>query len=173
MLSEKTQEALNDQLNFEILSANIYMSMAAYFDSLNLNGFANWMKIQYQEEIFHMRRLYNFINERRGRVLMKAVEAPPTEWDSPIVAFEHALAHEQIVSGRIDDLMALALAEKDNASANFLQWFVKEQVEEESSVDAVIQQLKLAGDAPGALFMLDRELGARVFTPPAAEGNAT
>ena len=104
---------------------------------------------------------------------MKAVDAPPTEWDSPIAAFEDALVHEQIVSGRIDDLMAMAIAENDHASVNFLQWFVKEQVEEESSADAVIQQLKLAGDAPGALFMLDRELGARVFTPPPAEGGGT
>jgi ferritin len=172
MLSKKIEQTLNDQLNFEIFSANIYMSMAAYFDSLNLKGFANWMKIQYQEEILHMTKFYDFINERGGRVVISAMESPPTKWDSPLAAFEHALSHERIVSGRIDDMMTLATDQKDHASVNFLQWFVGEQVEEESSVDAVVQQLKLIGDAPGAMFMLDRELGARIFTPPAAEAQA-
>ena len=166
MIDKKIEDAFNDQLNFEILSANIYMSMAAWFDSLNLKGFASWMKIQYQEEISHMTRFYDFINERGGHVVISTIEAPPIVWDSPLAAFENALHHERIVSGRIGELVTLATEKKDHASVNFLQWFVGEQVEEESSADAVIQQLKLAGDAPGALFMLDRELGARVFTPP-------
>jgi len=171
MFDKKIEDAFNDQLNFEILSANIYMSMAAQFDSINLKGFANWMKIQYQEEILHMMKFYDFINERGGHVVISAIEAPPTAWNSPLAAFEHALRHEQIVSSRINELMTLAIEKKDHASVNFLQWFVAEQVEEEASADAVIQQLKLAGDAPGALFMLDRELGARVFTPPPAKGD--
>ena len=170
MLSKKIQDAFNDQMNFEMFSANIYMSMAAQFDSMNLTGFANWMKVQYQEEIFHMTKFYDFINERGGRVIMQAMEAPPTEWDSPLAAFEHALAHERIVTGRINDLVMLATEEKDLASVNFLQWFVAEQVEEEASVDAVAQQLKLIAGAPGGLFMLDRELAQRMFTPPPAEG---
>ena len=170
MFDKKIEDAFNDQLNFEIFSANIYMSMAAQFDSMKLKGFANWMKIQYQEEILHMTKFYDFINERGGHVIISAIEAPPTAWDSPLAAFEHALHHERIVSSRINELVSLAVEKKDHASVNFLQWFVGEQVEEEASADGVIQQLKLAGDAPGALFILDRELGARVFTPPPANG---
>ena len=166
MLSEKIENALNDQMNFEMYSANIYMSMATWFDSKDLTGFARWMKVQYQEEMFHAMKLYGFINERGGRALIGAQPGPETEWDSPLAAFENALVHERIVTGRIDDLVSLAIGEKDHASVNFLQWYVGEQVEEEASVDGVIQQLKLMEGAAGALFMLDRELGQRVFTPP-------
>ena len=168
MLSKEIQEAFNDQLNFEMFSANIYMSMAAHFDAMNLKGFASWMKVQYQEEILHMTKFYDFINERGAHVVMRAIEAPPTEWASPLEAFEHALAHERIVSGRINDLMTMAIEQTDHASANFLQWFVAEQVEEEASADAVVRQITLAADAPGAMLMLDRELGARTFAPPAS-----
>ena len=171
MLDAKIENAFNDQMNFEIYSANIYMSMATWFDAENLAGFANWMKVQYQEEMFHAMKFYGFINERGGRVLIKGIPEPPSEWDSPLAAFEHALEHERIVSGRINDLMTMATEAKDHASANFLRWFVAEQVEEESSVDAVIQQLRLMEGAAGGLFMLDRELGRRVYTPPASEGD--
>lgn len=171
MLDKKIEDALNDQMNFEMFSANIYLAMAAQFDAMNLTGFANWMKVQYQEEIMHMMKFYDYLNERGGRAVFKALDAPPTEWDSTLAAFEHALKHERIVTGRINDLVTLAADEKDHATGNSLQWFVAEQVEEESSVDAVIQQLKLSSGAPGALFMLDRELGQRVFTPP-AQGDA-
>lgn len=172
MLSRNIEEAFNDQMNFEMYSANIYLSMATWFDSTNLPGFANWMKVQYQEEMFHAMKFQGFINERGGRALIKGIQAPPTEWDSPLAAFENALAHERIVTGRINGLVTMAAEEKDHASVSFLQWFVGEQVEEESSVDAVVQQLKLVAGAPGAMFMLDRELGARTFTPPAAQGDA-
>ena len=170
MLGVKIESAFNDQMTFEMYSANIYLSMAAWFDAKNLAGFAQWMKIQYQEEMFHAMKFYDFINERGGRVLIKGIAEPSSQWDSPLAAFENALAHERIVSGRINDLVTMAAAEKDHASVNFLQWFIAEQVEEESSVDAVAQQLKLVEGAPGGLFMLDRELGLRVFTPPASEG---
>jgi ferritin len=170
MLSKEIEKALNDQMNFEMFSANIYMSMAAYFDSMNLEGFSNWMKVQYQEEMFHFTKFYNYINERGGRVLISAMDAPPTEWDSPLAAFENALAHECIVTGRINDLVVKAEEEKDHATFNFLQWFVGEQVEEEASVDGVIQKLKLVSDAPGGMFILDQEMGRRVFNPPASEG---
>mgnify|MGYP003573603499 CR=1 FL=1 len=170
MLSEKMENALNDQMNFEMASANIYLSMATWFDSKNLTGFAQWMKVQYQEEMFHAMKLYGFINERGGRSLIGAIAAPPTEWDSPLAAFENALAHERIVTGRINNLVSMAVDDKDHATANFLQWYVGEQVEEEASADGVIQQLKLMEGAAGALFMLDRELGQRVFTPPAGQG---
>jgi len=170
MLSERIETALNDQMAFEMYSANIYLSMATWFDSKNLTGFARWMKVQYEEEMFHAMKLYGFINERGGRALIAAIPEPQAEWESPLAAFENALAHERIVTGRINDLVSMAVEEKDHATANFLQWYVGEQVEEEASADGVIQQLKLMEGAAGALFMLDRELGQRIFTPPAGEG---
>ncbi|MDP6636053.1 MAG: ferritin [Phycisphaerae bacterium] len=169
MLSKEIEDALNSQMNFEMYSANIYMSMASWFDSQNLVGFANWMKIQYAEEMFHFTKFYNFINERGGRVLLSGMDAPETEWASPLAAFENALAHEQIVTGRINNMVAQSTEAKDYATVNFLQWFVGEQVEEEASADGVIQQLKLVDGASGGVFMLDREMGQRVFTPPAEE----
>ena len=173
MLSEKMQKALNGQLNAELYSAYLYLSMSAYFESLNLAGFANWMKVQAQEETVHAMKFYAHINERAGRVKLGAVEAPGLEWDSPLAVFEAAYEHEQKVTGLINGLVNIAKGETDHATEIFLQWFVTEQVEEEASADAVVQQLKLVGDAPGGLFMLDRELGQRVFTPPTtAEGGA-
>ena len=170
MISDKIQDAFNAQLNAETYSAYLYWSMAAYFDSINLSGFSNWMRCQAQEEMVHAMKFYSFINERGGRVLMKTIEAPPTRWDSPMSAFEAVYAHEQKVTGLINDLVDLAIAEKDHAANAFLQWFVNEQVEEEASADEVVQKLKLVADAPGGLFILDQELGTRMFTPPPAEG---
>ncbi len=161
------QEALNDQLKWEFYSGYLYLSMSAYFLSINLPGFANWMHVQAQEELSHGMKFFDFINERGGRVFLQAADAPPSEWSSPLDVFEEAYAHEQIVTGRINDLVNLALEERDHASNIFLQWFVSEQVEEEANADGVVQQLKLMGDARGGLFMLDKELGQRVFTPPA------
>jgi ferritin len=165
------ESALNDQLNFEMYSANIYLAMSAYFDAMGLPGFAHWMQIQYQEEMVHAMKFYGFVNERTGRVKFAALPEPQFEWNSPADAFATALAHEKIVTGRINDLMALANDEKDFATANFLQWFVAEQVEEEASADAVLQRIKLTEGAAGALFMLDAELAQRIFTPP-ADANA-
>jgi len=170
MLNTKIEAAFNDQLNAEAFSAYLYWSMSAYFESMNLKGFATWMRVQALEELTHTERFFKFIAERGGRVKLTAIEAPVTEWDSPLAAFEAALAHEVVVTGRINKLVDLAVAESDHAAQVFLQWFVTEQVEEEASADAVIQKLKLADGAPGALFMVDQELGQRVFVPPAAEG---
>ena len=170
MISKKIEGALNDQINAEIYSAYLYLSMVAYFESVNLTGFATWMRAQAQEEMVHAMKIYDFVNERGGRVLLKSIDAPPAEWDSPLAAFEAAYAHEQLVTGRINDLVNLAVAEKDHATNAFLQWFVNEQVEEETSADNVVQNLKMAQNAPGALFIIDRELGQRVFTPPVAKG---
>lgn len=167
MLDKKMLDAINDQMMFEIFSANIYLSMATWFDEKNLTGFANWMKVQYQEEMFHAMKFYGHITERGGRVLIKGLDAPQAEWASPLAAFENAFEHEQLVTSRINDLVALAADLKDFASLNFLQWYVSEQVEEESGVDGIVQQLKLMQGAPGGLFMLDRELAQRVYTPPA------
>jgi ferritin len=173
MISKKMEKALNGQLNAELYSAYLYLSMAAYFESADLAGFANWMRVQVQEERFHAMKFYDYIIERGGRVTLGPIEAPPSDWDSPLAVFEATLTHEQMVTGLINDLMDVAREEKDNASEIFLQWFVNEQVEEEDNVGKVLGQLKLIKDSPQALFMIDREMGQRVFTPPAAaEGGA-
>ena len=170
MISKKMERALNEQVNAELYSAYLYLSMEAYFKSLNLNGFAHWMRVQAQEEMTHAMKIYEFINERRGRITLKAIDGPQTKWDSPLAVFKDAYAHEQKVTGLINGLVDLAIEEKDHATNAFLQWFVNEQVEEESSADQIVQQLKVMEKAPGGMFMLDRELGQRVFTPPATEG---
>ncbi|MBA7701697.1 Bacterial non-heme ferritin [subsurface metagenome] len=172
MLSKKMEQALNDQINAELYSSYLYLSMQAYFESVNLSGSANWMKAQTQEELMHAVKLYDFVNERNGRVLLNAIDKPPTEWKSPLDVFEQVFKHEQKVTELINNLVNLANDEKDHATVSFLQWFVNEQVEEEASADAVRQQLKLMESAPGGLFMLDKELAQRVFTPPAANQGA-
>ena len=116
----------------------------------------------------HAMKFFDFVAERSGRVTLTSIEAPPTEWASPLAAFEAALAHERHISSLINKLVDLALAESDHAANNFLQWFVAEQVEEEATADGIVQQLRLVKDAPGGLFLLDRELGQRTFVPPAA-----
>jgi ferritin len=141
--------------------------MSAYFQSISLGGFANWMRVQAQEEMTHAMKFYDFVNERGGRVTLTAIDAPPTKWKSILDVFENTLSHEQKVTGLINDLVNLALKEKDHASQIFLQWFVSEQVEEEASADEIVQKLKLIGDAGGGIFMLDRELGQRAFTASA------
>lgn len=170
MISEKMQEALNEQVNAELYSAYLYLSMQAFFESINLPGFAQWMRVQTQEELVHAMKIYNFVNERGGRVILKSIPEPPAEWESPLAAFEAAYEHEQKVTGLINNLVNLAIEEKDHATNSFLQWFVTEQVEEESSVDQVVQNLKMVDKAPGGIFLLDRELGQRVFTPPTVQG---
>ena len=167
MLNEKIEKVLNDQLNAEYYSGYLYLSMSAYFHSINLGGFATWMRVQAQEELTHAMKFYDYINERGGRVTLKALETPPIEWVSPLNAFESAYEHERKVTGMINDLVDRALEEHDHATNIFLQWFVSEQVEEEDSTNDVVQKITLMGDAPGGMFMLDRELGLRVFTPPA------
>jgi ferritin len=171
MIGKKMEQALNDQVNAELFSAYLYLAMEAYFQDANLGGFAKWMRAQTQEEVVHAMKIYDFINERGGRVTLQTIEKPQTKWKSPLEAFEAAYGHEQMITGRINDLVDLAIKEKDHAANSFLQWFVNEQVEEETSVDEVVQMLKRAEDAPGAMFMIDRELGQRVFTPqPTSQG---
>jgi len=161
MLPKKIEHALNAQLNAEIYSSYLYLSMNAFFKSINLDGFANWMHAQAQEELMHAMKFYDFINQRGGRVVLSQIEAPPIEWSSPVEVFEETLKHEQKVTGLINDLVEIALAEHDHATHIFLQWFVTEQVEEEESVGGVLQQLKLLGDAKNGIFMIDRELAKR------------
>jgi ferritin len=166
MLTDKMEKALNDHLNAEIYSSYLYLSMSTYFANLNLSGSASWMKIQALEEMTHAMKFQNFIEERGGRVKLAAVAQPEHEWSSPLVCFADVLKHEQHVSGLVNELVALAMEEKDFASNNFLQWFVGEQVEEESAADDVVQTLKLAGEVGNGLFMVDRELGSRAFVMP-------
>ncbi|MBW2147400.1 MAG: ferritin [Deltaproteobacteria bacterium] len=166
MISEKMQDALNKQLNAELYSSYLYLSMSACFTSINLKGFANWMRVQAHEELAHAMKFYEYITERGGRVALLSVEEPPSEWASPLAAFEDAYRHEQKVTGLIHELVELAGAEHDHPTNIFLQWFVSEQVEEEASADEVVQKLKLIGDAGNGLFMIDRELSQRVPTTP-------
>jgi ferritin len=144
--------------------------MSAYFESINLSGFASWMRAQAQEEMVHAMKFYDYVNERGGRVILGPIEAPPSEWESAVSVFDATYQHEQKVTGLINDLVDLAIEEKDHATNNLLQWFVSEQVEEEASASGVLNKAKLTGDAPGGLFMLDQELGARVFTMPVTAG---
>jgi len=166
VITEKMEKALNEQVNAEFYSAYMYLSMVSYFQEINLPGFASWMKAQAQEEMFHAMKIYDYIAERGGRVLLAPIAGPPTEWESPVAVMEAVLEHEQKVTAMINNLVDLAMAEKDHASNIFLQWFVSEQVEEEDSVGDVLSKVKLMGGTGGGMFMLDRDLGQRVFTPP-------
>ncbi len=166
MLNEKMQQALNDQVNAEFYSGYLYLAMAAWFQSRNLEGFANWMRVQTQEELAHGMIFYNYIHNRDGKVTLETIQMPPSEWASPLKAFEDAYSHEQKVTSLINKLVDRAIAESDHATNAFLQWFVTEQVEEEMSASAIVNQLKTAGDSPHALFMLDREMMARTFVTP-------
>lgn len=163
MLTEKMLKELNKQINAELYSAYIYLSMSAYFQSTNLGGFANWMRVQATEELTHAMKIYDYVNERGSRVVLQPIEQPPSEWKSPLAVFEEAYKHEQKVTGMINDLTNLAISEKDHATEIFLQWFVSEQVEEEASADEIVQKLKLVGDVGGGIFMIDRELAKRTF----------
>ena len=168
MLSDKVEKALNVQINEELFSAYLYLAMAAHFESVNLQGIANWMRVQTQEEISHAMKMYNYIFERGGRVILQQISTPSVEWSSPINAFEEVFKHECHISKCINELVNLAIEEKDHATNNMLQWFVAEQVEEEATADEILQKFKLAGDDGAGLFMVDQELALRVFTPPAA-----
>jgi len=161
MIKEKVLDAINSQINAEIHSAYLYLSMAAYFKSVNLEGFAAWMNVQVEEELEHAGKFYNFVHQRGGKVILTAIDGPKTQWSSTREAFEDALKHEQYITRRINDLMDVALAEKDHATQIFLQWFVTEQIEEEDNVSGVLEKIKMLEGAKGGLFMLDRELGQR------------
>jgi ferritin len=164
-MNERIRNALNEQINAELYSSYLYLSMASYFKRVNLDGFARWMEVQVLEEMSHAMKFFNFVNERGGKVDLKTVEGPPTSWESPLAVFEAVYNHEVKVTGLIYDLVNLAAEEKDHAVSNFLQWFVNEQVEEETSADGLVQKLKLIGGEGGGLYMLDQELAKRVFTP--------
>lgn len=165
MLSQKMEESLNKQVNAELYSSYLYLSMSAYFSEINLSGCAHWMRLQAQEELSHALKLYDYINERGGRPVLESIEAPRSSWSSPTEVFENVLSHEQKVTGLINDLVDLAIQQKDHATNNFLQWFVSEQVEEEASANEVLQRIRMTGNDGGGLFMLDQELGKRMLSP--------
>ena len=161
MISKKMEEALNGQLNAEAYSAYLYLSMSAYLESVGLRGFGNWMRMQAREEMTHAMKFYRHILDRGGKVHLSSIAAPKASWDSPQEVFEDTCRHERKVTGLINDLVKLAGAEKDQAAGDFLQWFVKEQVEEESAADEVLQKVKLRGGKGDGLLPLDEELGRR------------
>ncbi|MBW6514548.1 MAG: ferritin [Candidatus Syntrophosphaera sp.] len=165
MISKKLEKAINEQINKELFSEYLYTSMQAWFAGQNMDGMANWMLAQSQEEHFHAMKFFNYLIERGGKVKLLAIDKPETEFGTPLKAFASALEHEQIITKSINELMDLAIKENDHASRSFLQWYVDEQVEEESNVDNVVQKLKMIGNDMNGIFMLDRELGTRVYTP--------
>lgn len=166
MIGKKVESALNNQINAELYSAYLYLSMNSYFLSINLTGFANWMRIQALEEMTHADKFFRYVNERGGRVTLMPIDGPPNEWSSPLAVFDDVYRHEQKVTAMIHSLVDLAIEEKDHATSSMLHWFVDEQVEEEANAQGIVAQLKLIRENTGGLFMLDRELGTRVFTPP-------
>ena len=167
MISKKLEQAINYQINRELFSEYYYLSMASYFNSVGLDGFENFFLVQVEEERSHAMRLYKFLNEKGGRVKLEAIEAPKTKFKSALEVFELAYEHEKLVSKLINDLMDLSIKENDHAAKNHLNWFVEEQVEEEASMETILNKLKLIGGEGHGLLMLDAELAKRVFTPPA------
>lgn len=161
MINKKMNDAFNNQINEEIYSSYLYLSMAAQFDALGLTGFSRWFKLQAQEEMFHAMKFYNHIVERGGKVELKGIGEPEKTWDSPRQVFEASLKHEEHITSSINQLMDLSLKENDYASRSILQWFVDEQVEEEASFSEVLDRLRLIGDKGHMLYMIDRELSAR------------
>lgn len=161
MVSQKIVDALNLQLNKEMFSSYLYLSMSAYFDSINLSGMTAWMQLQSQEEYAHAMKFYDFILRIGGKVKLAKIEEPQNEWESPLEVFEDSLHHEQYISKSIHELMDLATEESHHPTKSFLQWFVDEQVEEEDTVQQIVENFKMIGDSKGGLFMLDRELGSR------------
>ncbi len=164
MISKKMQDAMNDQVAAEFYSAHLYLAMSTYLESIDLPGCAQWMRVQYQEEVSHAEKIMDYVMERDGRAVLKAFDAPPVDWESAQEAFEKAYEHEQKVTAMIHNLVGIARAENDYASEIFLQWFVTEQVEEEASVKNIIQQFKLLAGSKAGMFHIDRELGKRTFT---------
>ncbi len=161
MLSERMQRALNEQINRELFSSYIYLAMATHFEEKSLDGFAQWMYGQSQEEYGHAMRILRHVLERGGHVELGAIEAPPAEFGSPLEIFRQALDHERKITGHIHDIYRLAVEERDYAAQSLMEWFVNEQVEEEDTVGRIVDQLDLAGDDRAAILLLDKELGQR------------
>lgn len=161
MLSKTLEGVLNDQIKNELYSAYLYLSMAAYCESINLGGFAHWLRLQYEEEVSHAMKFFDHINNRGGRVVLQAIDQPPSDFKSPLQLFENVLEHELKVTGMINKLYEIAQKEKDYPAQIMLQWFIEEQVEEEKTASEIVEQLKLIGDRGPALLILNHQLGSR------------
>ena len=161
MLSKAMQDALNDQIKSEFYASYLYLSMSAYFDAANYPGFAQWMRMQSQEEYEHALKIFNYINDRDGKVVLKAIDQPSADFKSSTDAFTQALEHERKVTGMVNKLYEMAMKENDYPTQVMLHWFISEQVEEEKTALGIVDQLKIIGDAPAAMIMLDRQLGER------------
>jgi ferritin len=170
MVKKKVRDAFNKQIQHELYSAYLYLSMAAYMHGQGLDGMAQWLRVQTMEEMTHAMKFFDHILERDGAVELLEIEKPPTTWKSPVDAFKAALKHEQFITGKINDLVTLSNTENDYASKSMLQWFVDEQVEEESNASKNVQNIEMVGDSGNGLLMVDREMGARTFTMPPARG---
>lgn len=168
MIKKEVLDALNEQINAESYSAYMYLSMAAYFEHIGLSGFANWMKVQYQEESAHALKFFNYVTERGGKVTLKPIAQVPVDFESIVDVYEKTLVHETNVTELINNLMNVAVAANDHASQSFLKWFIDEQVEEEANVERVLMTLKLINGQGNGIFMMDREFGQRVFVDPNA-----
>lgn len=161
MVSRKMQKALNEQIKEELFSAYLYFAMSSWFKAQNLDGFAGWLVAQAQEEVGHAMKFYGYLHTRDADVELLPLDGPPKSWKSPLAAFEDAYKHEVHITGKINDLVALAEDDRDNATRVFLDWFVEEQVEEEDSARAVVEKLKLVEGHPGGIYMLDKEMAGR------------
>jgi ferritin len=173
MISERVCKTAVEQVNAELYSSYLYLSMSSWADSQGLKGFANWTRVQAQEELVHAIFLHNQIMERGGRSILLPIQQPPSEWESPLAMFENILHHEEHVTALINNLASLALEEKDHAMYNFMQLYVDEQVEEEASATDIVVKLRRIGDNAALLYMMDNELAARVYAPPFGGAAAT
>ncbi len=163
-IKKEMQDAINDQINAEMFSAYLYLSMASYFEDENLPGFSNWMRCQYMEETMHAMKFFNFLNERGGKALLQPIEGPDTTWGSYAELFDAVVKHEEYITGRINKLVTLSRKLEDYASESFLMWYVDEQVEEEDSANAILTKLKRIKDSSNALYQLDNELAGRALS---------
>lgn len=173
MINEKVAKILIEQINKELYSAYLYLSMSAYFSDTGLLGFASWMRVQVQEETAHAMLMYDFLVNRGHKVTLSPIDAPPNNWKNPLHVMEEALAHEVYVTGLINNIVAVAEEAKDRATMSYMNWFVDEQVEEEANATDIIAKLKLIGDDKSALYLLDKDLSARVFVQPMIKASAT
>lgn len=171
MINEKVGKILIDQINKEFYSAYLYLSMSAYFSDLGLLGFANWMRVQFQEEQAHAMLMYDYLNDRGEKVILSAIDTPPNTWNCPLCVMEEVLKHEEYVTSLINNIVTVAEEVKDRATMSYMNWFIDEQVEEEANAQDIISKLKLIGDDKSALYLLDKDLAARVFVQPSIKGN--
>jgi ferritin len=166
MINENVSKILNEQVNKEFYSAYLYLSMSAYFSNIGLLGFANWMRVQAQEEQAHAMFIYDFLINRGEKVVLTAIDNPPYNWKNPLDVMENVLEHEVYVTGLINNIVNIAEEAKDRATISYMNWFVDEQVEEEASSQDIISKLKLIGDDKSALYLLDKDLSIRIFNMP-------